>query len=252
MEGIVQILNKYSPISLEEMDSVALQDRTDTKYVFAARHLPSILKRLANEYRALEINGLRLSRYETLYYDTEDFQLYSTHHNRKANRYKIRARKYVESDLHFFEIKFKNNKGRTIKERIKTKRIKEVLGKKTSAYLKERTPFDPLSMKPKIWVRYCRTTLVNTESLERVTIDSNLNFEKDGLIKPYTHIAIAEVKQQKASSSLFGKIMREMHIESGSMSKYCIGVAQMYDHVKKNNFKPRLQFLNKIAHVVTN
>jgi hypothetical protein len=251
MEETAHILNTFSPISLEEMDDVKLQDRVDTKYVFAAKHLPSILRELSKEYRCLEVKGIRESRYETLYYDTEDFQLYNCHQNGKANRYKVRARKYVESDLHFFEIKFKNNKGRTIKERVKIKKIKEVLGSKTSAFLKEKTLFDPFAMKPKLWVHYCRITLVNTVSRERITIDTNLYFEKDGLIKPYEHIVIAEVKQQKAGGSSFGKIMKEMRISSGSMSKYCIGTMLMYDAVKRNNFKPKMLFLNKLAHVIT-
>ncbi|MFL5728198.1 MAG: polyphosphate polymerase domain-containing protein [Cytophagaceae bacterium] len=245
-----QILNEFDPISLEEMDDVKLLDRTDTKYILASSQLPSVLSRLSKSYRVLEVNGARISRYETLYYDTEDFQLYLAHQNKKANRYKIRARKYVDSDLHFFEIKLKNNKGRTIKERVKTKSIKETLGEKASAFLRERTQFDPAAMKPKIWVNYTRITLVNTDTKERVTIDSQLCFEKDKIKKPFGHIAIVEVKQAKASTSVFGKLMREMHIESGSMSKYCIGVTQFYDSIKKNNFKPRLLFLNKIAHAI--
>ncbi|HXA01399.1 MAG TPA: polyphosphate polymerase domain-containing protein [Cytophagaceae bacterium] len=246
MEDIRHILNKYSPITLEEMDGVNLQNRTDTKFVFAAKHLPSILERLSNDYRALEVQDLRVSSYQTLYYDTEDFQLYMAHQNGKANRYKIRARKYVDSNLHYFEIKFKNNKGRTIKERVKIKKIKDTLNDKVSVFLKEKTSFDPAFLKPKLWVNYSRTTLVNTFTKERVTIDSNLTFEKDGLTKPYNHIAIVEVKQEKVSSSLFGKIMKEMRIENGSISKYCIGVTQIYDAIKKNNFKPQLLFLNKI------
>ena len=43
------------------------------------------------------------------------------HQNKKLNRYKIRQREYLISDISFFEIKFKSNKGRTIKKRIKTK-----------------------------------------------------------------------------------------------------------------------------------
>jgi hypothetical protein len=245
MENIQEILDKFSPITLEEMDEVSLQNRTDTKFVFTSRHLPSIFEKLSGEYRILEVQNLRLSRYETLYYDTEDFQLYKAHQNGKANRYKIRARKYVESGLHFFEIKFKDNKGRTIKERVKIKKIKDTLNNKASAFLQERTSFEPSSLEPKLWVNYSRTTLVNTFTKERVTIDSDLSFEKGELIKPFNHIAIVEVKQDKASSSSFGKIMKEMRIGSGSMSKYCVGVTQIYDSVKKNNFKPQLRFLNK-------
>jgi hypothetical protein len=252
MEDLEQILKLSTPITLGEMDEVKLLDRTDTKFVFSIDYLPSVLSRLSKDYQPLNINGQCISKYKTIYYDTDDFQMYLSHQNRKSNRFKIRARRYVDSNLHFFEIKFKTNKGRTIKERMKIKKIKELLGKKASRFLTERTHFDPASLKAKIWVNYSRITLVNMNTKERVTIDSDLTFEKDGLTKPFTHIAIVEVKQEKSSASFFGKIMREMRIEQGSMSKYCIGITQLYDSVKKNNFKPRLLFLNKIANGITN
>jgi len=117
-QKIKDILANFDPIMLEEMDSVKLMDRTDTKFVFSFDQLPGILEAIRPYYRALEISGTRVSKYETLYYDTDDFNLYQRHHCGKMNRYKIRSRKYVESDLHFFEVKYKNNKGRTINNRI--------------------------------------------------------------------------------------------------------------------------------------
>ena len=48
-----------------------------------------------------------------------DFDLYHRHHIGRSNRFKVRSRRYVESDLCFFEVKYRNNKGRTIKNRIR-------------------------------------------------------------------------------------------------------------------------------------
>src|SRR5690348_13827055 len=120
-EKVRHILSEYHPISLKEMDDVKLMDRMDLKFVFSMNELPFILSEVKPYYRSLEASGTRISRYETLYYDTHDFELYNRHHSGKMNRYKVRSRKYVESDLHFFEVKYKNNRGRTIKTRIKTK-----------------------------------------------------------------------------------------------------------------------------------
>jgi hypothetical protein len=249
VERITKILNTFKPISLEEMDDVKLLDRTDTKFVFSLSHLPSLLERSLDEYRILEVNGIRMSRYETLYFDTEDFQLYNKHQNRKLNRYKIRIRKYVDSTLSFFEIKFKNNKGRTIKQRIKIKSESDLLEGTTGAFLKDKTNIDPETLGPKLWVDYSRITLVNIATQERVTIDLDLKFRTSDPDNSLNHIVIVEVKQNKAASSYFGRLLKELRIHQGSMSKYCIGVARLYGHVKKNNFKPSLTFLNKIAHV---
>jgi hypothetical protein len=249
VKGITQMLNKFASISLEEMDDVKLLDRTDTKFVFSLGHLPILFEKSLSAYRILEINGQRLSRYETLYFDTENFDLYNKHQNKKLNRYKIRIRKYVDSELSFFEIKFKNNKGRTIKQRIKIKNESILLEGNAAAFLKDKTNIDPLSLQPKLWVDYSRITLVNITTQERVTIDVDLRFRSKHPDTLLNHIAIVEVKQNKSIASHFGKLLKELHIHEGSISKYCIGVTQVYDHVKKNNFKPNLTFLNKIAHV---
>ena len=45
--------------------------------------------------------------------------LYHDHHNGKLNRYKVRRRRYIDTDTEFLEVKLKNNKKRTIKSRIK-------------------------------------------------------------------------------------------------------------------------------------
>ena len=110
------IINSYAPISLNEMADVALLNRTDTKYVMTTGTLLAALRHLNNDYRVLEVNGARLHHYQTLYFDTADFTLYQHHHAGASNRYKVRSRAYVESDLAFFEVKRKTNKKRTIKK----------------------------------------------------------------------------------------------------------------------------------------
>ena len=64
-----------------------------------------LVRNARNEYQILEIENKRLCNYEMLYYDTADLQLYNNHLKNRANRYKIRSRNYVDSDLRFFEIK---------------------------------------------------------------------------------------------------------------------------------------------------
>ena len=70
-------------------------------------------------YKVLTISGLRQGRYETRYFDTADYEMYTKHHNGKLNRYKVRFRTYVDSEMNFFEVKFKTNTGRTRKSRVK-------------------------------------------------------------------------------------------------------------------------------------
>jgi archaellum component FlaF (FlaF/FlaG flagellin family) len=227
------------------MDGVKLMDRTDTKYVFKLDQLAAFLNEVKNDYRILDVNGCRISRYESLYFDTKGFDLYLSHHRGKPNRYKVRCRKYVESELHFFEVKFKNNKGRTIKNRVKQTLIDGTITENAEVLLKAKTPLLATTLEAKLWVNYSRITLVNKNSPERVTIDINLNFKNTENDRNIENLVIAEVKQDKALVSSFIKLMKKYHVREGSMSKYCFGVISLFGKIKHNNFKPKLNLLKK-------
>jgi hypothetical protein len=241
-----EILNSFTSITLKEMDNVKLMDRTDTKYVFRLDNLPAFLEAIKDDYRVLDVNGHRISRYESLYFDTKNFDLYLCHHRGKPGRYKVRCRKYVESELHFFEVKYKNNKGRTIKDRVKQKKIDGLIVDSAEDLLKEKTPLQAANLEAKLWVNYSRITLVNRNSPERVTIDVDLTFKNEQVDKTIHNLVIAEVKQDKALVSSFIRLMKKHHIREGSMSKYCYGVISLFDRVKYNNFKPKLITIKKI------
>ena len=121
MNQIKSLLKKFNSISLEETSSVKLMNRTDTKFVFHTDKLKAVLEKAIEKYRVLEINKIRLPLYRTLYFDTDDSLMYNVHHQGKMNRYKVRHREYVDSGISFFEIKFKSNKGKTVKKRKKQK-----------------------------------------------------------------------------------------------------------------------------------
>lgn len=245
MSEINTILNTFTPIDLKEMDSVKLMDRTDTKFVFKQTQLLELLPKLLENYRVLDINGSRVSRYESLYFDTPNFELYRKHHCGKQNRYKVRFRKYVESNLNYFEVKFKSNKGRTIKKRVKEKQIDGAIHENANNLLTSISPLTSAGLEAKLWVNYSRITLVNKNSPERVTLDMNLHFKNGEQIKTIENIIIAEVKQDKAKGSSFIKLMKKLHIRQGSISKYCFGVISLFEKIKFNNFKSNIINLNK-------
>jgi len=249
MSHSLEILKSFEPISLAEMDSVKLMDRTDTKFTFNRSQFEDILAEIQNEYRVLEIEGKRLSRYQTLYYDTSNYNLYTKHHNGELNRYKIRHRTYVESNLGYLEVKFKSNKGRTVKQRIKKKDVPFSWENETETFLKQQLPFDPDMLKPIIWVNYSRLTLVNKTSAERLTIDLDLEYIQGDVKKNLNNLVIAEVKQEKRKASPFLKVMKKFHVREGSISKYCMGIALTTGkQVKKNNFKEKLLNLKHIIY----
>ncbi len=253
MQNYSSILSQFEPISLEEMDGVKLMERTDTKYVFPVTELQEILEGMISQYRLLEINNIRNQRYESLYYDTKDFLLYTKHLIGKPDRFKIRFRRYNDSDgLTFFEIKHKNNKGTTAKKRIRMTGIESGISDKANEFLIKHTPFQPEIFLPVIWVNYSRMTFVNKFSQERLTIDTNLNFLKAGnpdeTCLAFPQMVIAEAKREKAASvSQFIRLVRKTGVREGSISKYCFGIYNLINEVPKNNFKPKVRFACKMA-----
>jgi len=251
LNSVSDILNAFNAITLKEMDGVKLMDRTDTKFTFKRELLPELLNAIEPFYSCLHIENKVMSAYQTLYYDTSNLMLYNKHHNGELNRYKIRHRTYVDSNLGYLEVKFKNNKGRTIKERIKEKDPAAVFNEKSHTFLSSELPFNPSILVPVVWVNYSRITLVNKQSAERVTIDIDLEFKKDDQTTALSNLVIAEVKQEKKKASPFIKAMKKYRVREGSISKYCFAIAFMHDGAKKNNFKEKLLALKHIINYDT-
>jgi hypothetical protein len=220
-------------------------DRTDQKFNFNIAQLPELLKEVRDTYRVLEVAGTKMSRYETLYYDTPAFDLFRQHHNGQTNRYKIRLRRYVESDLNFFEMKFKNNKGRTIKKRVKKSDLEKTITGKSEELLAT-SGMNPGSIEPKLWVNYNRVTLVNRFEEERITIDLDLEVKNGDDVADFSGLVIVEAKQAKAHDTAFVKRLKGLHIREGGTSKYCLAVSKLIPDIKKNNFKPALIHIQKI------
>lgn len=241
------LLAQFEPISLAQMEGVALLNRTDTKFVLEAGQLYRALAGLRHRYRVLEIEGVRLNHYQTLYFDTADFILYRRHHAGGRNRYKVRSRAYLDSQLSFLEVKRKVDKNRTIKNRVRTPALVTRMTAETDDFMDAYFPLDPQALEPKLWNDFYRITLVSKQQQERLTLDLNLNFGGGDQQMSLPGVVIAEVKQAglNRNSDFMGQ-MRALHVRPTGVSKYCIGVSLLYPAVKHNRFKPNLQLINKL------
>lgn len=246
MNKINEILQNFETISLSEMDSVKLMNRADTKFVFHKSQLEKILPKIQNYYKVLEVKNNKISTYQTLYFDTNDFKFYYNHHNGKSNRCKIRMRKYVESDLNFLEVKKKNNKKKTNKTRILIDNISPQIEEKHKEFINKSTGID-YQLNESHWNSFQRITLVSKQQLERLTIDINLSFYDKNEKQELNNVVIAEVKQEKKSrSSDFIKLLKYEYIYPLRISKYCIATATLNKYLKRNIFKRKFLQLKKI------
>lgn len=241
-------LHHYEPISLAQMSRVALLNRTDTKYMLSLATLQQIMPQLTERYSALVVKDKRLSHYRTLYFDSDDFTLYHWHHAGRLNRYKVRSREYVDSQLAFLEVKHKTNKGRTIKSRLRTPELTAEIEAETADFLHTTYPYDSAELKPRLWVEYDRITLVSQLRRERVTIDLNLNFSWEDELVSLAHLVIIEVKQDGFSAqSDMVKLLRQNKVHPLGFSKYCMGISLLNPNIKQNNFKSKLRLVQKLA-----
>ncbi|NVO19907.1 MAG: polyphosphate polymerase domain-containing protein [Bacteroidetes bacterium] len=248
MNNILAILEQFETISLDGMDKVKLLDRMDSKYMFHYSKLPEILESLKLDYRVLSIEGKKCGSYNTRYFDTPDLKLYTQHHNGKLNRNKVRFREYMDSGLHFFEIKFKSNKRRTIKKRIRQFEANQLIEGESAAFLKSVTGMESTELQQTLQVFYNRITLVQNNLKERLTIDLALDFHTADKKQSFPQLVIAEVKQERFGKSPFTLLMNQHSLSPISISKYCLGVASLYSNVVKiNNFKPKLLHVKKLC-----
>jgi hypothetical protein len=229
------------------MNSVKLLDRMDKKYTFPAFVLDTILEDLQKDYKILTIEGKKFANYETRYFDTPDFEMYTRHHNSHLNRHKVRFRTYLDSNLHFCEVKFKTNKGRTIKKRVLRPVNDFSFTTEALELLKRKTPYAGDDLQEAIRVYYKRITLVNNNMKERITIDFDLHYYQQGNTRNFPNMIIAEVKQDKSGVSPFIELMKTLRIKDISISKYCLGVASLASGVKTNNFKIKLHYVEKLC-----
>lgn len=84
---------------------------------------------------------------------------------------------------------------------------------------------------------------------ERVTVDSNISFTRNGISANASNDIVVEVKQlHPDSGTRIHRYLRSKNIRPLSFSKYVIGLLLTGGHHKYNNFKPTLLKL----HAATN
>jgi len=238
-----------TPIKLEEMEKVKLMNRIDRKYFFHIDHLQELLNSIKEDYFILKINNQSEMLYTTTYYDTEENNMFTAHHNGKLNRYKIRRRSYVSSGISFLEVKFKTNKGRTKKKRIPAEYENTIFTTQEDSFLNKCSPYHSSDLQISLMNKFTRITLVNKNFDERCTIDINLEFKFSNKEISLDDLVIVEIKSDGNSSiSPLAKALRELRIKSTGFSKYCIGRTITDADLKRNSFKEKTRNIEKLLH----
>ena len=245
-------LDALGTITLDEMDSVQLLNRIDTKYVTTLPVLEEILRHAAaHGYRALETEGTKLSPYDSVYFDTPDLKMFTDHRNRKLVRQKVRKRVYCNSGLTFLEIKRKDNHGRTRKKRtpIPAGEFADFRDDPAACgYLAEKSAFTAGQIAPAMETAFDRITLVNRSLTERLTIDTRLHFRnvRNGREADLFEGVIIELKQDGRAVSEMKDILLGLRVKPFRVSKYCIATALTDPCCRPGRFRAKLIRMRKI------
>jgi hypothetical protein len=253
MELLTDILSSFEPIMLEEMSGIKLMNRIDTKFVTTRPQLMRLLQMARDDYWAQEIQGERLSRYDTTYFDTDDFAMYRIHQTGHSGRQKLRFRTYVSSNLQFMEVKTKNNHGRTKKKRIEVKDM-DLGDEAKREFLASHLKFDVDTLIPHMHNYFRRVTLVNKAKTERLTIDTALQFHnmQTNVDRDMGPLVIIELKRDGLVFSPVLEMLRQLHIHPHGFSKYCMGAALTNSGLPVNRFRKKLRDVEKILRSVDN
>lgn len=252
---MTEILNEYDSITLDEMRSIRLMNRIDTKFVTTVPMLRQLLLLAKDDYFVQESQGERISPYYTLYFDTPDCKMYNRHEAGHLSRQKVRVRSYVNAGLNFLEVKTKNNHGRTKKKRIEALNfdpenhsIFNVQSSLFSDFLQTYLKYPQQSLVRQVENRFDRITLVNKAKTERLTIDTNLRFHNisKNNYRFMEELVVIELKRDGLQPSPILPLLTKLRIHPHGFSKYCIGSALTNADLRRNRIKPRLHSVEKI------
>ncbi|MBK7172590.1 MAG: polyphosphate polymerase domain-containing protein [Bacteroidales bacterium] len=250
LNDIRNLLSGFDPISLTDMDSVKLLNRSEKKFVLHFNRISSVLKEVISDYKVLEINDERILEYNTEYFDTSDNAMYLAHHNGKQSRFKVRRREYVISGEQFLEVKRRTNSGRVQKKRVELQGA-NLDSNFEQVFIEAATPYKLDGLEMKLINTFQRITLVSIPRKERITIDVGLEFKNDHSTIQLPSVAIIEVKfDRMATEPGFEKVMKKLRIHGSSVSKYCIGRALLEPKLKSNLFQNKIRYLTKLNALV--
>ena len=236
-------LDNLEPIGLNELEAgAALLTRKDRKYLVPLAVAEQVISH--DGLRVLEIDGRRSFHYESVYFDTPERVSYLAAAYRRRRRFKVRTRSYLDSGRCSLEVKTRDRRGLTEKHRL-TYDItgRDRLTGEALTFINGFQTVAPVSreLQPVLTTRYSRTTLLDTASMSRITIDTDLQcVAADGSSLSLPDMAIVETKTS-GRPCVIDRLLWSMHERPTKISKYCTGLAALTPGLPANKWNRVLQ-----------
>ena len=227
------LVGTREPVDLRTLEERApLLTRVDRKYVVPVALLEHLVEQLDEGWTALEVGGRRLFGYTSTYFDTADLLTYRAHVQRRRRRFKVRVRRYADSDDCMLEVKRKAFRGLTVKERRPhATEGQDELGREGHAFVLDslrghaeppRTPMSPV-----VVTSNRRATIACLADRTRLTVDTDLSC---GWGPAHTALRPGYVVLESkvgGHGSTVDRLLRSLGERPVPISKYCLGVASL-------------------------
>lgn len=267
MLNLSDLLQNRESIGLDAIESVALMDRYDSKFVVPVSWLLPVVKDL-QEHQVLTIQGHASTKYDNLYFDTADRRCLEDHVRGRSARFKIRIRHYDNTGVAFLEVKHRDVYGKTTKERLV--RSAEApwnapLTERERDFLASLIPcWNDLT--PVLQSSFERFTLAHLPTGERITFDRDLAFvqpEQSGdpgsWKRPISHLSIVEWKQHTINHQ--GSLIQSFRQQPGRrgplgralrVSKFVLGNSVTTPTHPMRSYRSALRDLARAEHYAAN
>jgi len=234
------VIDRLDPVDLDELETVAaLLTRRDRKYLVPIEIAARAVERLGDSSRVLDIDGRRRFRYESVYFDTPDGVSYLAAARRRPRRFKVRTRSYLDSGRCLLEIKTRDVRGRTSKERWPYPiELRDGLDGAGRAFVANCDLIGRRSaiLAPALTSRYARSTMLVDADGTRMTLDEGLAaWTPDGRGVCLPGMAIVETKTRGRPSEA-DRVLWSLGYRPARVSKFCTCLAALRPELPSNRW----------------
>ncbi|MDX1659116.1 MAG: polyphosphate polymerase domain-containing protein [Nitriliruptorales bacterium] len=225
-------------VHLDEVLATAeLLDRNDRKYVLQLDDLDELVAAIPADWRVLVIDGRSQQRYRSVYLDDLRLGCFYATARRRPHRSKVRIRSYLDSDLHWLEIKLHDAAGRTVKHRRATT-ADPLLTDRERAFVRAKATDDVVvdELRPVLTTAYGRSTVLLPSDCGRLTIDRGLYAtDADGRSVDTGELVVVETKSPGQPTAADRLLWCHGH-RPVAISKYATCLAALHPTLPRNRW----------------
>jgi hypothetical protein len=244
----LESLSSFPPLTLADLEATCtMARRYDTKFILERHAMDQFLEQTAARFAALEIAGERAFTYRTTYFDTPDLLFYRDHAQGRSRRVKVRTRHYVDSNRARLEVKAKLGNGQTQKtlfeDCAELGPLQIPLIDQAIAQIHSTSRYANIASQliQSTTTTFDRSTVINQDSVERITFDSSLLLDANGKrMHLLPEFVLVEVKSIHQISDTVREL-RQLGLHPISFSKYCAAIETTRD------LRPRIHNANLLA-----